>query len=143
MGVEPPQPPADQLDWGPALSWLPVLATDGFEPGRVAGGEEAMPGVFTMPATVLPPEVSEFLACLYDTDIVAPMDWSAWLAEGGRALYDDPDRLATATLEECRMLLIAHVRADRFSEGHLLSVLQDGHLVTVLQRIQALVVTTG
>lgn len=139
MSVEPPRPPADQLGWGPALSWLPVLAADDFEPGTIAGGEETEPGVASIPHTVLVPEVSALLACLYDTNVVASVDWSTWLAEGGRALYDDPDRLNAATLDECRMLLIAHVRADRFSEGHLLSILQDGHLIAVLERIRDLV----
>ncbi|MFU8841198.1 MAG: DUF6508 domain-containing protein [Nitriliruptoraceae bacterium] len=139
MSIDPPQPPAEELDWGPALSWLPVLATDGFEPGRFAGGEETEPGVFTMPYAVLAPEAAAFVGCLYETDVVTGTDWTTWLEEGGVALYEDPERLATATLEECRILLIAHVRNDRFVEGHLLSILRDGHLVAVLERIRELV----
>lgn len=67
------------------------------------------------------------------------------MARGGgpSALYDDPDRLGTATLEKCRMLLIAQVRPDRFVEGHLLSILRDGHLVAVLESIRVRVGPTG
>lgn len=139
MPIDPPRPPADQLDWEPALSWLPTLAAADFEPGDVAGGEEVRPGVFHWPYVVFAPEVDAFVACLYDSDIVAGADWNTWLEEGGFAFYEDPDRLAGASLEQCRMLLIAHVRNDRFVDGHLLSVLRDGHLVQVLERIRELV----
>ena len=85
MHVEPPQPPADQPDWEPAL---------------------------------------------------AATDWTSWLREAGEVFHDEPDRLAAATLEQCSMLLIAHVRADRFSEGHLLDTLRSGHLAQLLHRIR-------
>ena len=143
MSIDPPQPPADQLDWTPALSWLPVLAADGFEPGRFAGGEEIEPGVFTMRYAVLASEAEALISCLYDTNVVASKDWRTGLEQGGVALFEDPDRLATATLEECRTLLIAHVRNDRFVEGHLLSILPDRHLVAVLERIPDPVGPTG
>ena len=139
MPVDPPQPPADQLDWEPALSWLPTLSAPDFAPGHLAGGEQVRPGVCNWPHTVYAPEVNAFITCLYDTDIVAGTDWTTWLHEGGEAFYVEPDRLAEATLEQCRMLLIAHVRADRFSEGHLLETLRSGHLVQLLQRIRELV----
>ena len=139
MSIDLPQPPADQLDWTPALSWLPVLTAEGFVPGEFVGGEEIRPGLHSFPNVVLAPEVEAFLACLYDTGIVADMDWPTWLEEVGRPLYDDPNQLVTATLEQCRMLLIAHVRADRFVDGHVLSILRDGHLVAVLERVRALV----
>ena len=53
----------------------------------------------------------------------------------GRALTEDPEQLSAATLEDCRMLLTAHVRADRFIEGHLLHVFDTGHIVAVLRRV--------
>lgn len=143
MTIDPPQPPADELDWEPALSWLPVLAADRFEPGGWKGGGEIQPGVFNARYAVLAPEAEAFISCLYETGIVTGADWKTWLEEGGVSLYEDPERLATATLEECRMLLIAHVRNDRFVEGHLLSILRHGHLVALLERIRDLVGPTG
>lgn len=139
MPIDPPQPPAEQLDWEPALSFLPVLAAPDFDPGHLAGGEQVEPGVFNWPHVALAPEARAFIACLYDTQIVTDADWSAWLEDGGRTLYDDPEQLGQATLEQCRMLLIAHARTDRFVDGHLLSILRDGHLVAVLERIRELV----
>ena len=137
--MDPSQPPADQLDWGPALSWLPALAAADFEPGHVSGGEPVEPGMLNWPHITLAPQARAFIACLHDTQVIADADWSSWLEHGGRALYDDPEVLARATLEQCRMLLIAHVRADRFTDGHLLSILHDGHLVAILTRIRELV----
>ena len=143
LSIDLPQPPVDELDWEPALSWLPVLAADRFEPGGFEGGGEIQPGWFNARFAVLAPEAEAFISCLYETGIVTGADWKTWLEEGGVSLYRNPERLATATLEECRILLIAHVRNDRFVEGHLLSILRDGHLVAVLERIQALVRPTG
>ncbi len=37
------------------------------------------------------------------------------------------------------MLLAAHVRADRFTEGHLLDALKSGHIVTILKRVESLI----
>lgn len=139
MAIDPPQPPADQLDWEPVLSFFPVLAAPDFDPGHLAGGDEVKPGVFNWPHVALAPPVKAFIACLYDTQVIADADWTTWLEDGGRVLYDDPEQLGRATLEQCRMLLIAHIRADRFTDGHLLSILQDGHLVAILTRIRELI----
>lgn len=139
MTVDPPKPPADQLDWEAALAYLPILSDPDFDPGDWAGGEQLGPNHFSARYAVLSPDAERFITCLYDTNIVAGTDWTTWLQQGGEAFYVDPDRLDEATLEQCRMLLIAHVRADRFTEGHLLETLRSGHLVQLLRRIRELV----
>ena len=136
--VQPPQPPADQLDWAPLLGWTNTLAADGFDPGQFEVGRQLEPDVFTLPSAVRSDETLAFVKCLDDQQVVAGFDWSGWLAEGGREIVEDPDRLATATLEECRMLLAAHARADRFIDGHLLDVLMSGHVAAILRRIEEL-----
>jgi len=137
--VEPPQPPADELNWAPALAWRDGLADASFDPGRFDAGEELQPGVFSLPAAELSDDALAFIQRLYDHQVAAGFDWSAWLDQGGRQLAEDPERLAAATLEECRMLLTAHVRADRFVDAHLLEVLSSGHLPAILDRIGELV----
>jgi len=139
MPIAPPQPPNDQLDWEPALAYLPILSAPDFDPGDWAGGGQLGPNHYATRYVAFSEDIERFITCLYDTDIVAGTDWTTWLREGGEAFYVEPDRLAEATLEQCRMLLIAHVRADRFSEGHLLETLRSGHLVQLLQRIRTLV----
>jgi hypothetical protein len=54
-------------------------------------------------------------------------------------LWEDPQRLAEASLEDCRMLLASHLRADRFTEGHLLHAFESGHIVRILERVEWLI----
>lgn len=139
MTVEPPDPPAEDLNWDEVLAWLPRFTHAGFHAGQWAGGEEHAPGVRTMPWVDYTDDVLEFIRQLYDLQVVAPFDWGSWTQERGRELWDDPERLADASLEECRMLLAAHLRADRFTEGHLLHALESGHIVTILKRVESLI----
>lgn len=143
MSVEPPQPPAEELDWDAVLAWLPVLRTDGFVAGEIVGGERRADGSFTMPASALSDDARGLVQCLYATGVVSGMDWTTWMQEEGQALDDDRDRLAEATLEQCRMLLTAHVRADRFIEGHLLGALAAGDITAILTRVHELWVGRG
>lgn len=107
-----PRPPADELDWEPVLAWLPTLRAPGLD-------------------------VSRFLDCLYDHEVIAPFDWPTWSNEGrGRVLVKQPAAIADASLEECRMLLTTHVRADRFAQGRLRGVLSDGTMTRILERIR-------
>ena len=107
LPVDPPQPPADQLDWEPALAYLPILSAPDFDPGEWAGGGQLGPNRYATRDVVFSQDVQRFITCLYDTDIVAGTDWTTWLREGGKAFYVELERLAEATLEQCRILLIA------------------------------------
>ena len=139
MSVDPPQPPAEDLDWSRVLAWLPRFSAPEFRAGEWAGGEEREPGVFTMPFVAYSEEVREFIGHLNHLQVVSPFDWGTWGQDRGKELGEDPQRLAEASLEECRMLLTAHVRADRFSEGHLLQAFESGYIVAILERVSALV----
>jgi hypothetical protein len=66
-------------------------------------------------------DTARFLEELCDLEVVAPFDWAGWLEERGRELLDDDRMLATATLEDGRMLLAALARSDRFVEGAFLN----------------------
>ena len=129
--TEPPHPPASDIDWDAVLVWLPRLTATGFQAGVWKGGEETTPGVSTFPFVRFSAEVEAFVSCLYEQQVVAGFDWSAWVDRRGRALTEDPEQLSAATLEDCRMLLAAHVRADRFIEGHLRHVFDTGNPVAV------------
>ncbi len=97
------------------------------------------PGACTMPWVDYTDDVREFIRQLYDLQVVAPFDWGTWTQERGNELWEDPQRLAEASLEECRMLLAAHLRADRFTEGHLLHAFESGHIVRILRRVEWLI----
>jgi hypothetical protein len=126
--------PADELDWEPILDLLPRLEANDFDGGRWEGGEEVTENVFAMPYVSLDETASELVARLYDEGVIASFDWSEWMSARGTRLYESEAELRSASLEDCRRLLTAHVRADRFAEGHLLGELRAGHVQAVLRQ---------
>jgi len=135
--IVPPEPPATTLDWDAILAWRPWLADADL--GRWRGGTPTGGGAITLPHVVLGDHAAGFLQELYDQQVVAPFDWSDWLRERGRGLLEQDPELDPATLEECRMLLAALARSDRFIEGAFLGALSDGTIARILSRIDQLV----
>jgi hypothetical protein len=134
----PPEPPATTLDWDAVLAWRPRLADVDVDPGGWQSGEPTADGTLTMPHARLSDDAAGFLQGLYDEQVIAPFDWGDWLqARGRRLLVQDP-ALETATLEECRMLLAALARSDRFVEGAFLGALSDGTIERILRRVARL-----
>ena len=82
----------------------------------------------------LSPDVMDFYKGLYEKGLIIQFDWGAWKAAKG--YIDNPDLLAKAPLIDCLKLLTSHIRADRFAEGHLASVLNDGHIADILRRMR-------
>jgi hypothetical protein len=81
------------------------------------------------------PEVDEFISMLYKQNMIIAFDWTSWSEEAER-YQTDPAALEAADLLTLRKLLTAHVRADRFVEGHLASVFESGHMIAVLRRLK-------
>jgi hypothetical protein len=79
--------------------------------------------------------VDDFIKALYAQNVIISFDWTGWRREAQR-YQTDPRALATADLLTLCKLLTLHVRADRFSEGHLASVLESGHITAVLRRLK-------
>ena len=107
------------------LAHLPILE----RPGCLFGEWDSA-GYF-----VYSPEVNAFVAALSAQDLLFVFDWPSWLEEAQRYL-SQPEALEKADLTTLRMLLTTHVRADRFTEGHLASVLQSGHITAILRRLK-------
>lgn len=78
-----------------------------------------------------------FLAHLLEAGLVIPsFDWIAW---DGRGRYmHDPASVAVADFEECRKLLTALMRGERFNEGLLLEAFESGLLRHLIDRLGAL-----
>jgi O-acetyl-ADP-ribose deacetylase len=66
--------------------------------------------------------------------LVTSFDWPTWMTGRGRELTGDPEAIGGATLEECRRLLVAHLRRDRFVHGHLKAMIDGGEIPTILRR---------
>ena len=91
-------------------------------------------GVTHFPFFVRSPDVNDFVNGLYERGLIIRFDWGAW--EPKRNYCEKPELLAKAPLIDCLKLLTSHVRADRFIEGHLASVLEDGHITNILRRMR-------
>lgn len=128
-----PLPPItlEQLD--AVLRFLPVFEQPGYSYGEWVGLSDA----HRRPYYDSSPEVLAFLQALTREGIVAPFDWMAWSQEADR-LYRDPAALATADLDTLRRLLTSHVRADRYGEGLLADMLEEGHITAILRRLAEL-----
>jgi hypothetical protein len=131
-----PDPPAESLRWDRVLAWRARLAAE--VTGCRIPPEHQPDGVFTVGHAVLSRTAAAFVTMLYDENVVAGFDWSGWMEHRGRELATTRELLEGASLEDCRRLLAALVRADRFNEGALLGALEDGLVDATLGRIERL-----
>lgn len=91
-------------------------------------------GVMTMPYPEYGDVVLAFLRELAGQGFVVVFDWPTWSDEG-LAIQRDAEALGAADLTTLCKLLTMHVRADRFTEGHLASCIEHGWLVAILDRL--------
>ena len=82
-------------------------------------------------------EVSEFLSTLNTNKMIIKFDWPDWHDQAVKYEQEE-DALNTASMDDVRKLLTYHVRKDRFSGGHLLSVFTSGHISSILLRLSQL-----
>ena len=123
MDSSNPIPPQDISN---VLHHLPLLS----RPGFVFGEWRTPPGQLPYVEYSL-----EALAFMHDAaKLMLVFDWPEW-KEQARLYIDDPQQLAQADLLTLRKLLTTHLRLDRFNEGHLLQMHENGHLVALLQRL--------
>jgi hypothetical protein len=81
--------------------------------------------------------VEAFIQALYDNRWFTSFHWTKG-QEKAAQYVDSPDLLASADAERIRKLLTTHVRKDRFCEGHLASMFENGHIVALLQRLKGI-----
>jgi len=124
-----PEVGPEQID--AVLAFLPVFTQPGISFGEWRAPEGQMPYYADSR------EVRDFVAALYKHRFVVSFDWPSWQDEAKR-LMNEPGALAEADLLTLRKLLTTHVRADRFNEGHLGSVLESGHVAAILRRLQVI-----
>ena len=111
------------------LKFLDIFSQDGYKLGEwvtISGH---------LPDFSYHPDVRAFIAALYKEKMVLSFDWTSWKDEAQRYQLDSKG-LARADLLTLRKLLTTHVRADRFTEGHLAAMLESGHIVAILCRLK-------
>jgi hypothetical protein len=77
--------------------------------------------------------VLDFIRVLSSNGFIQPFDRMNW--REGEQLVDHPALLPRANLQTLRKLLTAHVRADRFTEGHLAGTFESGQMRMILERM--------
>ena len=98
------------------------------------------PGV--MPWFSFNEAVLEFLEILYANAWVTPkVDWGEWQHVAAEYV-DSPEKIQSADVETVQKLFTTHVRKDRFWEGHLASMFENGHIVALLRRLKEIRETT-
>ena len=99
------------------------------------GMEEPEDGSFQMPFYVRSPIVGEFVGGLDKKGLLVPFDWMAW-SDTADSYIGNPESLLDASADVCFKLLTLHIRADRFTDGHLAQMLENGHITTILKRLR-------
>jgi hypothetical protein len=117
------------------LPFLEIFEKPGFKCGEWDQPESRESNEFIMLDYQYAPPVEEFVQALYDNDWVEKFDWKKW-QDTAVQYVDSPNLLATSDAETIRKLLTTHVRKDRFCEGHVASMCENGHIVAVLRRLK-------
>ena len=80
--------------------------------------------------------VMKFIQVLYDNDwVTQQFDWGKW-QESSQQYIESPEKVESADTETIQKLLTTHARADRFCEGHLASMFENGHILDLLRRLR-------
>ena len=110
------------------------------EAGFSVGTWHNEPGV--MPWFDFNEVVLEFYEILYANDWVTPkFDWGEWQDVAGEYV-DWPEKIQSADVETVQKLFTTHVRKDRFCEGLLAAMFENGHIVALLRRLKEIRETT-
>ena len=120
-------PPLTSDNLQAVLKFLPLFEQPDFSPGEWITQEGHLP-YFSFTPTVL-----DFIRALSGNGFIQPFDWMNW--REGEQLVDHPALLRRANLQTLRKLLTAHVRADRFTEGHLAGTFESGHMTLILKQM--------
>ena len=79
---------------------------------------------------------------LYANDWVTPKaHWGEW-QDVAEEYVDSPEKIKSADVVTVHKLFTTHVRKDRFCEGHLASMFENGHIVALLRRLKEIRETT-
>ncbi len=84
-------------------------------------------------------EVLEFIKALYHNNVMQPFNWVSWRdSPEAQNFLSNPNRIKGAPMEVLVKLLIHFVRADRFISGYLVSAIDDGFILAILERLDDL-----
>lgn len=81
-------------------------------------------------------QVRAFIRDLYEHNFIQPFNWVSWReSPQAQILFNHPDNLLQANLEDLVKSLIVILRSDRFIGGQLASSIKDGFIANILKRM--------
>ncbi len=83
-------------------------------------------------------DVVPFIEGLYSAGLVTEFDWMEWTDQAQRYV-DDQNLVESGDILTIQKLITTHVRNDRFCDGHLSAMIQNGHIAAILRRLQELI----
>jgi len=130
-------PPIARSDMDAVLRYLPQFEREDYGFGERVDYSEGRPGLVAV-ATELLPDADAFFYTLYGHGWVVSFDWPSWADRVGMDYMESLAVVSEADLPALRRLVTAHVRAERFNDGHFLHMLKAGYSTAVLRRIMEL-----
>lgn len=86
--------------------------------------------------SILATKSNEFCQACYEHGFIQDFDWSEW-SQSQQRLVSTGDGIEGLDLVNIGRLLTAHLRGDRFYDGHLLEVIRSGQMASILSRLDA------
>jgi hypothetical protein len=114
------------------VSFLPRLYEDEFTPiKRLGGGTKGKDGVITLGWPEYEKVVTEFF------QVASEECWSDgdYIPNNAARMLEDEDLIKTADLTQITTMLTFCVRGERFCDGHLGAMIEEGHIRRLLQRL--------
>ncbi|MDX9694302.1 MAG: DUF6508 domain-containing protein [Bacteroidales bacterium] len=119
-------------DWNKLFALIPKIEqTKSF--GKVVIDKKSKSRVQQFPYVEFNSLGREFLALIDELKLIVVFDWMSW--KEGKQMLDDKNYEGLDAVALCK-LITTIVRADRFSEGYLLSAFEDGDMLTILKELK-------
>ena len=123
-------PKTKQID--AILPFLDQFTADGFSVGTLHSPPNQVSWFeFSKP-------VMQCEQALYDNGWIRPsFDWTEW-HKTAREYVLSPEKIDSADTKTIQKLFTTHFRKERFCQGHLAAMFENGHIVALLRRLQTL-----
>lgn len=119
------------------LSFGPMFADTSTSYGEGPAVEAADDNTMTLRPAMPAERASAFVAACDEENFLQPFDWGEWSSHHEADLCSR-EFIRSADLVAIVKMLTTHIRADRFCDGHLLCVMDDGTIGAILDRLQSI-----
>jgi len=92
----------------------------------------------TLSMCIFSETLTNLISELYKSGCIINFDWPSWQNEAQKYL-EDSSRLKNADLLTTCKILTTHIRKERFCEGHLSVMINNGHFIAVLKHFIKLI----